>query len=523
MLSTGPYYLTYWEAYKQITLQKNPYYYTTQDTFSDGTTRKVYQLPGIDMVQLDSTALQNNFEIGTIDNYGPDKDTLKNTYNTSSGTSASGVKWNRYQTKGDANFKLNLNATSQEQWNKLFGTSGTVYAHSSTDLKNSYATRKEYLSDKNFLNFLSYSLDRETICKARGTTPTQEYFSDNYLIDPENGISYNSTPAHKAVLADRYNETYGYNEAAAKKALAKAMDDTIIPLAEAGKLKAGSGSGAGTSSNPWQVTIDMAWMNPNDTKDYSDVFDSIKKVFSEEIADDYGGAYTLVINQDSGSSDYNQVYKKMKQGEFDLGFGAISGNDLNPLNFFEVLKSDNSSGFTLNWGPDTDAVSSDIVYDGKTWSFDGLWKAADSGVVLASDGAIAKLQNTSSKLKTSDGKTFYESVSGTGKTDGTITYKISFQQLVEGGATNLKLSISNASYTSEAMTLETLGITADTSWAGLVTIDQNLNNYVTQDASGNDVDNDCTVATLTVTFDITINGTKTTTSSSIKLPTYMGK
>lgn len=74
----------------------------------------------------------------------------------------------------------------------------------------------------------------------------------------------------------------------------------------------------------------------------------------------------------------------MMKGQFDLGFGAISGNTYNPLNFLEVLKSDNSSGFTLNWGTDTSKVDDihPINYKGKKWSFDGLWEVADHGGIV---------------------------------------------------------------------------------------------------------------------------------------------
>ena len=80
----------------------------------------------------------------------------------------------------------------------------------------------------------------------------------------------------------------------------------------------------------------------------------------------------------------------MMVGQFDVGFGSVSGNALNPLNFLEVLKSDNSSGFTLNWGVDTNVVSEDLYYDGCYWSFDSLWQAADTGAYLV-DGLVAPL------------------------------------------------------------------------------------------------------------------------------------
>jgi len=53
----------------------------------------------------------------------------------------------------------------------------------------------------------------------------------------------------------------------------------------------------------------------------------------------------------------------------------------------EVLKSNNSSGFTLNWGPDTAAT--DLDYNGQKWSFDNLWGAADHGICTYKGEEIA--------------------------------------------------------------------------------------------------------------------------------------
>ena len=69
---------------------------------------------------------------------------------------------------------------------------------------------------------------------------------------------------------------------------------------------------------------------------------------------------------------------------------GISGNTLNPLNFMEVLKSDNSSGFTLNWGPSTNDPDYDtITWDDQEFTYDALWKAADTGAIVSSDGSLA--------------------------------------------------------------------------------------------------------------------------------------
>lgn len=512
MVSTGPYYIDRWQSGQYIKLSRNDnfYEYIEGYTLNDGTTtRTPYQIPGFEWTYHESSELQNLFETGSIDSYNPTSDTLDTTYNTDSGTSSNGIQWNRYQTEGDANFKLNVNSTTPEQWEEYFGTSGNVYAHDSASTAQWVETREEraYLSDKNFLDFLSFALDRQTICESRGTVPTQDYFSDNYLIDPESGVSYNSTDAHAAVLADRFNSTYGYSSDDAKESLALAFEDTIIPMAEAGLLPA-TGTGApGSHDNPYRIVIDMSWMNTDDVKNYGDVFTSITNAFSEFANEEFRGGYTLIFHQINGTSDYNEVYNKMKQGEFDLGFGAISGNDLNPLNFFEVLKSDNSSGFTLNWGPDTSEVSDDIVYDGKTWSFDGLWQASDSAALLDSDGNFAEAQNVSTGAS-ANGIT-YQTINNT---DRTVTYRISFEQLVNAGAKELSVSWTNgdvtASYTNEQL---------QEAWDS---------NYVASITVGSEF-NSASNVTLRVNFTITItdiNGDSmnTETSSTISLLSYYG-
>ena len=92
----------------------------------------------------------------------------------------------------------------------------------------------------------------------------------------------------------------------------------------------------------------------------------------------------------------------MMKGQFDIGFGSISGNTYDPLNFLEVLKSDNSSGFTLNWGTDTNEVTDKLIYDNKFWSFDALWTAADQGAYVQ-DGANAPLDFAPDCGVTADG------------------------------------------------------------------------------------------------------------------------
>lgn len=153
-------------------------------------------------------------------------------------------------------------------------------------------------------------------------------------------------------------------------------------------------------------------MNPDDTTEYGEEIASyIEKAFNDDAV--CGGAVKLTVVNHDGTSDYTDVYyKHLMVGQYDLGFGSISGNTLNPLNFFEVLKSDNSSGFTLNWGADTSVVSDDLGYDGKFWSFDGLWTAANVGGVFEDGVEVDSISSEATDIEVA--------------TDGSVTVKIDF-------------------------------------------------------------------------------------------------
>lgn len=502
MLYTGPYYIESWTSEK-LTLKKNELYFdglikdsngqpapiteggvthTHKETLKSGKERYIYSIEGIDEQKVENAAkIRELFLDGSVDSFGPNKDDLAGDFSNNNGTGKNeSVKWTKYQTKGEANFKINVNATTKEQWLTRFGEKGDVKAHTKNLYQDQYyfASRK-YMSNKDFLDFLSFGLDRKTLCEARGSKPTQDYFSDNYLINPEPGdgeiSSYNETEAHKSVLADRYNDTYGYNEEAAKSSLKKCFKEIFVPMANAYELKGKGGQGAGTSSNPYLIPVTMSWMNPTDTDDYKDVFDSIKRIFKEVAHDVYHDSYALDLKQEAGTSNYQAVYDKMKGGEFDLGFGAITGSALDPINFMEVLKSDNSSSFTLNWGPDTSKIDessrSTIVYDNRKWSYDALWNAANTGVLLDSNSDACNVKNISK----TQGEDQYES-----KDDAaySVTYKVSFKDLMDAGKDNgirdINLNLTNSTH-SLNLTLDDLNATADNNYEGSFTLDDKFN------------------------------------------------
>ena len=158
------------------------------------------------------------------------------------------------------------------------------------------------------------------------------------------------------------------------------------------------------------IELEIAWQSQSNVTVYHNAIKNYwETAFNHESVAD--GKLTLEVVDYVPATWSDVYYKKMMVGQFDIGFGGISGNPLNPINFLEVLKSDNSSGFTLNWGPDTSVVSTDLVWEGRAWSFDTLWKVADTGGYVES-GVIVPVIDP--ELKT--GLTMNE--------DGTSSYEI---------------------------------------------------------------------------------------------------
>ena len=280
------------------------------------------------------------------------------------------------ETKGDSTFKLNVNSCTQDYWNHLFGDSGVIDPSSD----NAYLC-KPWMSNHNFIDGISYAINRSKFASARGMQPSVNYFSDAYMSDPKHNISYNSTDEHKDAIKEKYEGTeYGYSLDRARESFSIAVKQ----LADKGKLT------LGTAANPTPISIDIMWMYSSDKTNYGlEIIGYLEEAFNHP--DVCGNRVKLTVNQDAVQVWQDVYTKYLMKGRYDLGFGAISGNTYSPLNFLEVLKSDNSSNFTLNWGTDTNDVdpTNPIEFDGKTWSFDALWAAGDHGT-LAENGKAVK-------------------------------------------------------------------------------------------------------------------------------------
>ena len=358
VLSVGPYMLESWVKNQALAFKRN------ETWIEPGR----YNIAGLKILVIDtaqsSTKIYERFLLGDLDSCGIPQKFI-----------ATEVGQPRvYKTKGDSTFKLNVNSCDEATFNYLFGPAGKIAKNTDWDLK-------PWMSNDNFLNGLFYSINRKEFAGNRGSEPSINYFSDAYLSDPENGISYNSTQAHKdavkayQVYDSNGESTYGYSYDRAVSYFKAAVKEMVAQSV----MQYGQ-----------NIHIHIRWMYPTDLEDYGN---AIAKYFTDAFNDPAvcGGQIKLIVDQDAVPV-WDQVYNEyMMKGKFDLGFGAISGNTYNPLNFLQVLKSDNESGFTLNWGTDTSKVTADkpLIYDDKIWSFDALWAVSDHGGIVK-NGEIAK-------------------------------------------------------------------------------------------------------------------------------------
>jgi len=379
-LTVGPYYVERYDSDQQIVYAKNPNY-----VFAD----TKYAIPGIHVkiftaANEDPTAGFNEFLAGHFDSASIPQDYL-NEYRNDPRTRS---------TTGDSNFKLNVNATDEETWEYLFGEEGVVTQTPKAD----YWTVKPALGNSHFVKALSLSIDRLTFASARGSIPAVDYLSSNYMIDPVNGISYAVTDAHKKAIEGLIEDTDGYGYS-----LELAREYFRVALTE---LEADGAYTPGTPENPTVIDIEIAWMRPTQEEQYhNEIKNFMETAFNDESV--CGGVYKLSVNFWVGNDWSDVYYNKMMVGQFDIGFGSISGNPLDPIGFVSVLSSDQdiSGSFTLNWGVDTNDPSAyPIVYKGTRWSFDALYNAVNSSA-LVKDGknAAAVTFDYTNLVKNEDG------------------------------------------------------------------------------------------------------------------------
>ena len=380
-LSTGAYTVERWDKDEQIVFQLNP-------NFKHDANR--YKIQGVHVnilaaAKTNTDAALEEFLAGKLHSCGIPYTHLEE-YIDDERTA---------KTIGGSNFKLNMNTCTQEQWDKLFGEEGTI-TQSTTAWECEPA-----MANKDFTSGISFAIDRQGLAKKTGRNAAFEYFSPTYLIDPENGVAYNDTDTHKNAIKSIAEGTdgYGYSLELAKASFKKAADTLIAE---------------GAYNEGDTIEIEIAWQEDTDEQEFhAPIKKNLEDAFNTE-----ENPLRLDVKFYAPQTWSDVYYKKMMVGQFDIGFGSISGNTYDPLSFLNVLSTNPSINhdFCLNWGVDTNAVTSaadGLVYDGKIWSFDGLFMAANEGV-YAKDG------------KNSDVENDVINVEGRTNEDGTYTFEADF-------------------------------------------------------------------------------------------------
>ena len=387
-LALGAYVLESWETDKAVAYKKNENY-----IFAD----EYYKIPGVKITILKAAATDTNatfdyFIDGNLDSAGIPQTKLAD-YKNDSRTRT---------TTGDSNFKLNVNALDAETWAYYFGIDGVVDKAESED---DYWKVEPALSNSHFVKALSLSINRVQFADKRGSIASVDYLSSNYMSDPENGISYATTDAHKAAVATLLRDTdgYGYSLELAREYFKVALEE----LVQQGVYT------AGTKDNPTKIELEIAWQYPqHETNYHKEIEEYLETAFNHDSV--HNGEFVLDVVFWVGAKWSDVYYEKMMLGQYDLGFGSVSGNALNPLDFLGVLSADQniSGGFTLNWGTNTNDSSVDVlVFDGMQWSFDALWKAAN-GTAVVKDGELVPVHTST------------DYVSHVVNGDGTVTVEI---------------------------------------------------------------------------------------------------
>ena len=363
-LALGGYVLENWETDKAIVYKKNPNY-----VFAD----TKYSIKGVHLAILSGIANDEDLAIkeflaGNLDACGITQNYLDDYKNDP----------RAHFFGSGSNFKLNLNTATEDTWKYYFGEEGVVSQAAEAD----YWDVEPAMSNMHFVRGLSYALNRKAIAEAHAAVPSFAYLGGVYMSDAENGEFYNTTDDHKEAVSYFTDDTdgYGYSLELARDYFKWAIKE----LEAEGKYKPGK------KKKPTVINLEIAWMYPNQENTYhSEVKECLEAAFNDPSVSN--GRYKLNVSFWAGADWSDVYYEKLMTGNFDLGYGSISGNSYNILDYLTVLSADQtlSGGFTLNWGPKTDDPDQYfLIYDGVKWSFDALLSAANQAT-LVKDGVIS--------------------------------------------------------------------------------------------------------------------------------------
>jgi ABC-type oligopeptide transport system substrate-binding subunit len=238
------------------------------------------------------------------------------------------------------------------------------------------------LSYKEMHQALYFALDRETIAYdvMRTAEPAMFYFTSAYLVDPAGGLPFRSSEFGAGVLENLSPETFGFNPDAATAFFRSAARQAVAD---------------GHYSQNEVISIHLGIASASPATQLAAEF--IKEAFERLFTDPETGLRVVIdIQPEPFPQNYFNV---ILPGEFDLGFGGISGSTLNAASFLNVFRSGpGRSQFVLNFGPlfDTEEPNIRIEYvdpvseevKREIFSFTSIWRLLTSEVEIVDGKAI---------------------------------------------------------------------------------------------------------------------------------------
>ncbi len=353
ILSLGAYVPTYWEKDKTLAYRKNTAYFEKDRSHYDGVKEVVISGTGSDVTTY-KAFLNNELDMANV----------PSDYLTAHKSDANALK-----TLGPTVFKMNVNSCTQAQWEYYFGTKGSIKTHTADQ----YWKVKPIMSNDDFLDGVYFAMDRATLANKLGRNPVLGLFSGASMMDSTDGVSYRNTDAGKSVEKPYTDvDPNGFSTDTSTQLFKKAM----------AALEANGSYTKGTADNPTTIELEYIFR-------YQTMIDNIGSIIKNGIESVFNTAcpgYKLVINETVAGTSYIDAYDRMDHGEYDFADGAIAGSTTETLPSMICFCSDDlAKGFNLSWGEVTAAVDeeSPIEYDGKVWSYDGLYRAATSPSLIS--------------------------------------------------------------------------------------------------------------------------------------------
>lgn len=384
ILSIGPYTLS---KYESGTGSDNEIVFVRNDDWIDRKREnndkyEVYSIKGV-KVSVNSryngdnglTAQYNDFIAGKLDSSGIPDD-KKGDWE--------GDKPEKYVSGTTDITSLQVNSTTPERWEELFGANAENWKNPNNNATYDDAAAKAYvkkpiMSNSDFLDGLYFSINRQELADSLMRSVSGDWMGEEYLVDLDSNVSYNSTAAHKRAVQDWAPETYGFSSAIAQRKFSTAID----------QLVANGSYTAGTVDNPTVITINLQIGGEVQRKNWAEKVAGYIETEFNAVGKNKG--VTLDVAIPAAPPRVLDIYTMIQRGVYDLAWGGVGGNTGDAFAKTGLLLDDYNNGFFLSAGVDPKTVDNTIHHGGVAYSAQAIYYAVNSGrSVVIQDGVFTK-------------------------------------------------------------------------------------------------------------------------------------